>query len=132
MDFAPVHLLLGAHAGQPGSAVLAAAIAAPAEGTESTLEDRLLELVLAHGLPRPRLNALVGPYRVDLLWEAQRLVVEADGREHHATRRAFGEDRRRDAHLHVAGYAVVRFTWTDVVHDPTHVLTTLRALLARG
>ena len=112
-------------------AVLTAAIAAPAEGTESTLEELLLEPVLAHGLPRPRVNALVGPYRVDLLWERARLVVEADSHRHQGGRRAFADDRRRDAHLSVAGFTVARFTWADVVHDPAHVVGTLRALLAR-
>ncbi len=131
LDFTPVHALLAALAGQPGTAVLAAAIATPAEGTESRLEERLLDLVRAHGLPRPRVNALIGPYRVDLLWERERLVVEADGRRHHATRRAFGDDRRRDAHLHVAGFTVVRFTWADVAGDPAYVVATLRALLER-
>jgi very-short-patch-repair endonuclease len=131
-DFAAVHALLADRAGQPGTAVLARLVAAPPEGTESVLEERLLDLVVGAGLPRPRVNALVGADRVDLLWERERLVVEADGRTHHATRRGFGEDRRRDARLHVGGFTVVRFTWADVVHDPAYVVATVRALLARG
>lgn len=47
---------------------------------------------------------------VDALWPEERLVVEVDGRETHATLRAFEEDRRRDAALQAAGYRVVRLT----------------------
>ena len=50
-------------------------------------------------------------YEVDCLWSAEGLVVELDGREMHATRWAFEEDRARDRRLAVAGYRVVRVTW---------------------
>jgi hypothetical protein len=36
--------------------------------TRSALEDRFLELVTRHGLPRPQINQLVAGYEVDVLW----------------------------------------------------------------
>jgi very-short-patch-repair endonuclease len=40
-----------------------------------------------------------GGYRPDFLWRAARLIVEVDGRAHHARRAAFEHDRRRDRQL---------------------------------
>jgi hypothetical protein len=42
---------------------------------------------------------------------------------------AFGQDRRRDAALLLAGYRVVRFTYRQVVKHPDEVAGILRALL---
>jgi very-short-patch-repair endonuclease len=74
-------------------------------------------------------NACVGPYEVDFLWRAERLVVETDGRASHATRAAFERDRARDARLTVAGYRVVRFTYRQVIHEPEVVGGLVRSLL---
>jgi very-short-patch-repair endonuclease len=110
---------------------LRAALDAGPPLTRSELEDRFLALVDAHGLPRPRVNALVGAYTVDFLWPDARLVAETDGFAHHRGRDAFARDRRRDRELQVAGLRVVRFTHADVTEDAAHVAATLGALLAR-
>ncbi len=65
---------------------------------------------------------------VDLLVEG-RVVVELDGFAHHADRRAFAEDRRRDRELVARGYLPVRFTWEDVVTGPGVVVRAVRAAL---
>ena len=65
----------------------------------------------------------------DFVWDAERLVVEVDGRDIHTTRRAFDGDRRRDQRLTLLGYRVVRFSWRQVMHEPRYVATTLAALL---
>lgn len=97
--------------------------------TRSALEERFLALVRSAGLPRPRTNARVLGFEVDVLWAHRRLVVELDGVASHLTPRAFERDRERDAVLQVARYAIVRFTWRQVVAEPDFVVATLRALL---
>lgn len=77
-----------------------------------------------------RIEANGTTYEVDFLWRAQRLVTETDGWGPHRTHSAFEADRRRDADLLVAGFRVVRFTWSQITREPQSVRATLRALLA--
>jgi predicted transcriptional regulator of viral defense system len=118
--------------GRPGNARLRAALAEPATVTRSVLEDRFLALLDRHGLPRPLVNARVGPYEVDFLWPEQRLIVETDGWRHHGTRRAFREDRRRDRDLVAAGHRVIRLTHEDVTRDAEETARILATLLSAG
>jgi very-short-patch-repair endonuclease len=74
-------------------------------------------------------NVPVEGYEVDFLWRRHRLAAETDGRESHGTRAAFENDRRRDVHLAVAGYRVVRFTHRQVVREPRAIAAALGALL---
>jgi very-short-patch-repair endonuclease len=99
--------------------------------TRSELEARLLTLCRRHRLPKPRVNARVGPFIVDFLWRERRLIVEADGWESHRTRSAFEGDRARDARLKILGYEVLRLTWRQMNSDPMRVAATIRALLSR-
>jgi hypothetical protein len=100
---------------------------------ESELEERFLELCSETGIPRPRVNAWItvpdGGVKVDFLWPGARLVVEADGRQAHGTRRAFEADRRRDQRLMLAGYRVVRCTWRQLVEQPDELAATISSLL---
>jgi very-short-patch-repair endonuclease len=102
-------------------------------GTREELERRLWRVVEKSGLPRPRANAVIdlpgGPLTVDLLWQRERVVVEADSRMHHATTVAFETDRRRDQRLTSAGYRVVRTTWRQVTRRPKELTGTLDVLL---
>ncbi len=66
---------------------------------------------------------------VDFSWPRQRLVVETDSFRYHRSRRAFENDRRRDAELQVAGYRVLRFTDSQLSSDPGAVTDALRRLL---
>ena len=115
--------------GSPGSARVRAALTEPATRDRLWLERRFLGLCRRSGLPAPLVNIRLEGYEVDAHWPAQRVVVETDGGEHHRTRRAFEEDRRRDARLVAAGWRVVRFTHDQVVRDERHVVGTLRRLL---
>jgi hypothetical protein len=79
-------------------------------GTKSDLEDQFLAQLPA-GLPPPLVNAGVQtPTRqleVDLLWPAERLIVEVDG-PGHARPRTQREDAERERLLNQAGFEVVR------------------------
>lgn len=97
--------------------------------TRSELESRFLALCRRHHLPNPEVNVRVGPFLVDFLWRDRRLAVEVDGFETHGTRSAFEADRARDTQLKLLGHDVVRFTWRQIVGDPSAVASTLRALL---
>ncbi len=90
--------------------------------TRSELEDRMLDVLDAAGLPRPEVNARVGRFEVDLVWRAARLVAETDGHAFHGSRRQVERDRHRDAVLTTAGYRVLRFTWKQVVDRPEEVV----------
>jgi very-short-patch-repair endonuclease len=85
-------------------------------------------------LPTPEVNPWGALHdeemKVDFLWRAERLIVEADSRTFHTTRHAFERDRRRDQDLMLAGYQVVRFTWRQVTREPARVASTIRTLLS--
>ncbi|MEY2533701.1 MAG: hypothetical protein QOF29_1611, partial [bacterium] len=96
------------------------------------LEEAMLALCRAHGLPRPLVNAYAADLEVDFLFGAGRLVVETDGWRYHRTRTAFERDRRRDATLTRAGYRVLRFTHDQLERDAETVARTITAALGSG
>ena len=98
--------------------------------TRTELEERFLALVLNAQLPRPEVNATLGPYEIDFLWRAERLAVETDGAATHLTPTAFEDDRHRDAQLSTMGVRVLRFTWRQVVYEPRFVAAAIVAAIA--
>lgn len=91
----------------------------PRSATEAALDAALAPHSWAQGRmwnQSYRSNALRNPVRLDLLWPAERCVVEIDGPEHCEPAR-FEADRRRDVQLQLDGYAVLRFTNARVRHD---------------
>ncbi|MDQ3730220.1 MAG: DUF559 domain-containing protein [Actinomycetota bacterium] len=98
--------------------------------TLSPLEDKLLFLCEKRGLPLPEPNVWVEGFLVDCLWRKERVVVEVDGRAAHSSRSQRRRDRERDEKLRAAGYTVLRYTWTQVTHEPSRVTAEIRAALA--
>lgn len=122
-----------------GTARLRAALDAREPGrkaTESPLEDVFAAFVRAHGLPEPERQVVLelddgdGPIRADFMWRSARLIVETDGRDTHATREAFENDRLRDQRLMRAGWRVIRVTWRQVTEHAEALATRIRELLA--
>jgi very-short-patch-repair endonuclease len=73
--------------------------------------------------------------RVDLGSESLRLAVEADGSEHHGTRRSLRQDCRRHTEFAALGWSSLRFAHEDVMpeQDWTRwVLRTWRITQAGG
>lgn len=101
----------------------------PPPFTRSEAEERLLRLIRGSALPRPVVNARLGPYEADFLWREQRLIVEVDGFQFHSSRQAFESDRRRDAELQARGYRVMRVTWRQILTDPEGVMARLTQAL---
>jgi len=103
--------------------------------TRQEMEDRFQRFLSDRGLPRPITNVHVDVgeelIELDCLWRDANLDVELDGRASHQTAAAFDRDRLRDRKLKVAGFEVVRVTWSQLHHDADALERDLRALLAR-
>ena len=97
----------------------------------SELERNAHTLLDSAGISGWITNAPVLDYLVDILFRAERLVVELDGREVHGTRFAFEADRWRRNRIEAAGYRVLNFTARQVRDDPRWVIETIRRALGR-
>ena len=106
------------------------AIGAPV--TRSEMEDRFVALLDSHRLPQPQTNYGIDGMEIDAVWPAQRLAVELDGWDGHATRQAFQQDRERANDLTEAGWRLLRFTWADVTQRPQDVAARVARALARA
>jgi very-short-patch-repair endonuclease len=125
--------LLTRHQGRRGTAALRKIVDQNNLGrtlTRSELEIAFLAFLDAHHIERPKVNEPIGPYTVDALWPAERLVVELDSRQAHETTKAFEADRARDRDLQVWGYNVLRITWRQLHEDGPRIAAQLTALLS--
>jgi hypothetical protein len=106
--------------------------------TESELEEAMLVLSRAVGLPAPEVQPWLdlgdgeGMIRPDFLWRAQRLILEVDSAKYHRTRRRFEGDRRRDQRSLVAGWLTVRTTDRQIKKRPKELHATVAKLLAQA
>jgi hypothetical protein len=96
----------------------------------SNLESDFLALCRSSGLPRPAVNVPLAGYEVDFVWLDRRVVVEIDSWWHHSGRRSFGDDRRRDVDLALAGFTVLRFTDEELLDTPRGIVTKVARLVA--
>ena len=97
--------------------------------TASGLEDEFLALLARYGLPMPLINATVAGYEVDAFFPPERLIVELDSWRFHGDRRAFENDRERDAATLAAGCATMRMTWERLRVAPEREAARLEAVL---
>jgi len=104
------------------------------EGIESPLEWRYhRDVARRHGLPPPRRQDLVRAATItrrDVYYEAQRVVVELDGRLGHTGLGAF-RDAARDNAAAVRGELTLRYGWIDVATAPCEVAWQVAAVLTR-
>ncbi|MEV1201532.1 DUF559 domain-containing protein [Microbispora rosea] len=103
----------------------------PGSAAERRLEAALSPCDWAAGREWNQLHAsgpLSNPIRVDLLWRAERCVVEIDGPEHLGPLRR-AADGLRDQRLRRDGYAVRRFTNEQVLKRVSTVLAELERFL---
>lgn len=117
--------------GRHGAGRVARLIRSEEAHTKSELERRYLDYCMARGLPGPtKLNHFIGVHKADCVYEAQRLVLELDGRAHHERRAQTKLDHQRDVDYQLAGYRFGRFDWEDLDPASPVVATRIRALLA--
>ncbi|MBV8431587.1 MAG: type IV toxin-antitoxin system AbiEi family antitoxin domain-containing protein [Solirubrobacterales bacterium] len=83
---------------------------APQRPSRSGFEDDFLAFCERYGLPRPETNTTVCGYEVDVLFVAEKVIVELDGWPFHSSRTSFESDRDRDADTAAAGFLTVRIT----------------------
>lgn len=119
--------------GQHGTSQLRQLLAESASGALSVAEQREHAMLRRSSIGGWQANVPVRDERgvigvVDVLFEAERVVIEVDGRRAHAHR--FQEDRTRQNRLVVAGYLVLRHTWTDLEHNAPALVRDLRRVLA--
>lgn len=95
----------------------------------SGLELQVLAICRRYRLSPPEVNELIGPYRVDFLWRAEGLVVEADSQTYHRGVLAKREDAERDRYLERRGFVVVRFTDEQIDEEPAWVAAEIRTHL---
>jgi very-short-patch-repair endonuclease len=103
----------------------------PASAAEQRLEDHLSRCEWAAGRvwnQRHPGHPLEPSIRVDLMWPELRCAVEIDGPDHRGSLK-YADDRRRDNMLVLAGFAVLRFTNSEVADDPARVAATIATLL---
>lgn len=75
-----------------------------------------------------RRQAPIGPYVVDFVCKAQKLIVEIDGDTHYSDA-GLTHDVARTAYLEQRGYRVLRFTNGEVMGSPEGVFTVLSGVL---
>lgn len=110
-----------------------------AAGTCSALEHRFVNgVVRAHGLPMPgqqRVRTLTdeGGRRElrDCEWEAERLVVELDGRQFHDNARQRDRDLDRDLDDVAGGRVAVRLGWGQATRRRCRTAQRLATILRR-
>lgn len=125
-----LHATLRAHPNRRGARALAKLLASEesAFAVESEAERLCLKLMIDYGLKPDASQARVGPYRVDFLYERERLIVEVDGYRFHRTKQRFVRDRRRRAELMARGYEVFVVTWSDLTNEAEATMRRLRAV----
>ncbi|MCX7155875.1 MAG: endonuclease domain-containing protein [Rhodocyclales bacterium] len=91
--------------------------------TES--ESKLWRHLRAHRLngEKFRRQQAIGPYVVDFVHFGARLIIEADGGQHHEAL----HDARRDAWLRAQGFEVIRFWNNEIMSNLDGVLVTVMA-----
>lgn len=126
----------------PGSRQAGRAVEFADPRAESPAESLARAVLSMLGLPEPELqvdiydeDGLIG--RVDLLFRAQRVIVEIDGKIKYT--RPYGnpgeviwKEKRREDRLREAGWEVVRITWEQLTGDPNRLRARLLAAFARG
>jgi very-short-patch-repair endonuclease len=75
-------------------------------------------------------DSLMPKIRVDLVWPAERCIVEIDGPDHRSAQK-YAADRRRDNALTLEGFRVLRFTNDQIVDDMSWVLGVIKRMLSK-
>ena len=108
------------------------AILTDAPGLTLSEAERVLRGLLRQaGLPQPTTNYPIGRYRADFAWPDHQPVVEYDGFNTHAHRKAFHHDRRRNAVIAAKGWSILPVTADQLRNEPLAVVARIAEALAR-
>jgi very-short-patch-repair endonuclease len=78
-----------------------------------------------------RRQAPIGPYVVDFVCRAAKLVIEVDGGQHFEPGQ-MARDKRRSGYLAAQGYRVLRFSNIEVIKNKSGVLETIAAAIGNA
>jgi predicted transcriptional regulator of viral defense system len=116
--------------GHKATGRLAALVATGPAATRSSHEDIVLDLILQAGFEHPIVNEKLDvgttPYRPDMRWPAQRLILEVDSPWHDG-RLAHELDATRQADLEATGERVLRTTLEQALGHPHQLMARLHA-----
>ena len=107
------------------------ALEAAGADSESGLESLLRWRLRGTGIALRAQVVIAGVGRVDFLL-GDRLILEADGAEHHGSAPARHRDLLRDANAAAWGYVTLRFDYAMIVHDWPTVRAAVDGLVAAG
>lgn len=96
----------------------------------SAAERQFHRLLRAAGIAGWRGNYDVAGHPVDVVFVEDRLAIEIDGRHFHGDA-TFEKDRWQQNALVLAGWRVLRFTWSMIESHPERVVATVRTALQR-
>jgi very-short-patch-repair endonuclease len=126
-----------AHPGCRGIRRLRAEIADGAKPTRSGLEDDVVEMLRRHDLPRFETNVHVPGtpawVEVDVLFPAQKVVIEVDGGRWHSTPFRRELDAYKQSLVQAAGHRVIRLADDDATSkNETQTMSRVWRALGRG
>jgi hypothetical protein len=107
-------------------------------GTESVAESLTRAVLAEAGLPTPLLQVDIADERgtsvgrVDFLFEAQRTILETDGRVKYDDPGSLWREKRREDALRELGYEVVRVTWAQLMGPAESVRRRILDAFARA
>lgn len=132
-----LHAVLATCHPWPGINRAEAVVAFADAGAETALESVARVMFAERGLPRPETQVEIadsdGPFaRVDFLWRAYRTIGEADGLLKYTDAEVLRAEKMRQERLESLGYQVVRFTWHQVIYEPSQTAARIRAAFARS
>jgi very-short-patch-repair endonuclease len=87
---------------------------------KSPIEEKFFREARRQGINlEPQFEVLAGGhnYRIDFAISSRKLAIELDGHEYHKTKEQRTDDAKRERALQKVGWAVIRFTGTEVFSD---------------
>lgn len=119
---------------RPGVVVLRERRAAVRWRVDSPMETEVRLILVDAGLPEPRCGRALregGVFfgLVDMVWEAQRVVIEFDGDVHRTKRGQWQWDKTKRRRLRDAGWTVIEVVADDVWRTPEELVAEVRRAL---
>jgi very-short-patch-repair endonuclease len=112
-----------------GIARLEAFVSERGAPTRSQFEREFKAFARRFGLPPFELNVFVCDREVDVLFRAERVIVELDGYDFHRGRGSFERDRDHDVDALTHGFITARITWTRMKSTPASEADRLHTIL---
>lgn len=125
--------LIPRHRGVRGLVQLRDVIELMDGGAESPQETRTRLVLIKAGLPKPRTQIRVHPYRLDMGYDEFKVAVEYDGEQHWTDPLQRAKDIDRLADLAALGWRIIRVS-AEILRDRPQVIVsrTCQALRAAG